>query len=77
MQSYKKAVSYVGISCVFLTSAAFAFLFLGEPLPVKQVAGCLLQTCAGKRKAKTITLRNGLRSGYVSSLKIRQFFQMP
>ena len=35
MQSYKKAVSYVGISCVFFTSAAFAFLFLGGPLPVK------------------------------------------
>lgn len=35
MQSYKKAVSYVGISCVFLTSAAFAFLFLGGLLPVK------------------------------------------
>lgn len=35
MQSYKKAVSYVGISCVFLISAAFAFLFLSGPLPVK------------------------------------------
>lgn len=54
MQSYKKAVSYVGISCVFLTSAAFAFLFLGGRFPSNRWRVVFCKRVLGKEKRRPL-----------------------